>query len=51
MKTTFFMLILGILAVGIGITLLVHQEQKRLNRIKNGYLRLLQKFEAWQMIR
>lgn len=51
MKTLFFTLVIAVLIVAIIVSLLVRQEQKSMYRFKDLCIRLVQKFDSWQMMR
>lgn len=51
MKTTFFITLLSVLTVALLVTYLVKKEQRSMNRLSNTFIRLLQKFNSWQMMR
>lgn len=51
MKTVFFTLVIAVLIVALVVTFLVGQEQRDMHRFKNVFIRLMQKFDSWQMMR
>lgn len=51
MKTLFFTLVISVLIVAIVVSFLVRQEQKSMYRFKDLCIRLVQKFDSWQMMR
>lgn len=51
MKTTFFITLLSVLTIALLVTYLVKKEQRSMNRLSNTFIRLLQKFNSWQMMR
>jgi hypothetical protein len=51
MKTTFFITLLSVLTVALLVTYMVKKEQRSMSRLSNTFIRLLQKFNSWQMMR
>lgn len=51
MKTLFFALVISVFIVALIISLLVRQEQRNMYRFKDLCIRLVQKFDSWQMMR
>lgn len=51
MKTLFFILVIAMLAAAFVITYLVNKEQRSMNRVSGTFIKLIQKFDSWQMMR
>ncbi|SDG93649.1 hypothetical protein [Chitinophaga filiformis] len=51
MKTTFFITSLLVLTIALLVTYLVKKEQSSMNRLSNKFIRLLERFNSWQMMR
>lgn len=51
MKTLFFTLVLSVFLIALVVSLLIRQEQKSMYRFKDLCIRLVQKFDSWQMMR
>ncbi|WP_346320198.1 hypothetical protein [Chitinophaga sp. YIM B06452] len=51
MKTVFFTLVIAVLIVALVVTYLVSQEQRDMRRFKDIFIRLMQKFDSWQVMR
>ncbi|UYQ94785.1 hypothetical protein MKQ68_06730 [Chitinophaga horti] len=51
MKLLFFSLVFSVLMVALLITYIVKREQASMYRFKDLFIRLMQKFDAWQMMR
>ncbi|WP_177230355.1 hypothetical protein [Chitinophaga sp. CF118] len=51
MKTSSFILLLCVLFVALLLTFLVRKEQRSINKLSNTFIRLLRKFDSWQMMR
>lgn len=51
MKLLFFTLVISVLAVALLVTYMVKREQTSMYRFKDLFIRMMQKFDAWQMMR
>lgn len=51
MKTFFFAVVLSVLVIALIVTVLIRQEQQSMYRLKDVCIRLMQKFDSWQMMR
>lgn len=51
MKLLFFTLVFSVFIIALFITYLVKREQTSMYRFKDLVVRLMQKFDAWQMMR
>ena len=51
MKTVFFTLVIAVLIVALVVTFLVSQEQRDMHRFKNVFIRMMKKFDSWQVLR
>jgi flagellar biogenesis protein FliO len=51
MKATFFITLLAVLTIALLITYLVNKEQRSMSRLSNRFIRLLERFNSWQMMR
>jgi hypothetical protein len=51
MKVTFYITLLCVLSIALLVTYLVKREQRSMSRVGNKFIRLLQKFNSWQMMR
>ncbi len=51
MKTMFFILVMAVLVVAFVVTLLIGHEQRSMYRFKDICIRVVQKFDSWQMLR
>ncbi|WP_168208887.1 hypothetical protein [Chitinophaga sp. XS-30] len=51
MKTLFFTLVISVLIIAVIVSLLINQEEKNMYRFKDLCIRLVQKFDSWQMMR
>lgn len=51
MKTISFILLIAVLAFVLIITFLVKREQRSMSRLSNNLIKLVQKFDSWQMMR
>jgi hypothetical protein len=51
MKTFFFAVVISVLVIALIVTLLIRQEQQSMYRLKDVCIRLMQKFDSWQMMR
>ncbi|MBO9153948.1 hypothetical protein ACFOTA_17145 [Chitinophaga sp. GCM10012297] len=45
------MLVIAVLVVALIVTFLVNREQRDMHRFKNVFIRMMQKFDSWQMLR
>lgn len=51
MKTLFFTLVISVLIIAVIVSLLINQEEKNMYRFKDLCIRLVQKFDSWQIMR
>ena len=51
MKTLFFILLLAMLGAAFVVSYLVSKEQRSMNKLSGTFIRLIQKFDSWQMMR
>lgn len=51
MKTTFLISLTIVLSLALLLTYMVKKEQRSMSRLGNKFIRLLQKFNSWQMMR
>lgn len=51
MKTTFFITLLSVLTIALLVTYMVKKEQRSMNRLSDRFIKLLEKFNSWQMMR
>jgi flagellar biogenesis protein FliO len=51
MKTTFFITLLSVLTIALLATYMVKKEQRSMNRLSSKFIRLLERFNSWQMMR
>lgn len=51
MKTTFFITLLLVLTIALLVTYMVKKEQRSMNHLSNKFIRLLERFNSWQMMR
>lgn len=51
MKTLFFILVITMLAAALVVTYFVNKEQRSMNRLSDTFIKLIQKFDSWQMMR
>lgn len=51
MKALFFTLVLSVLIIALIVTLLIRREQRDMHRFKDLCIRIMQKFDSWQMMR
>lgn len=51
MKTTFFITLFTVLCIALLITYMVKKEQRSMSRLSNKFIRLLERFNSWQMMR
>lgn len=51
MKTLFFTLVISVLIIAVIVSLLINREEKSMYRFKDLCIRLVQKFDSWQMMR
>jgi hypothetical protein len=51
MKLLFFTLVISVLVVALLVTYMVKREQTSMYRFKDLFIRMMQKFDAWQMMR
>ncbi|PSL23408.1 hypothetical protein [Chitinophaga ginsengisoli] len=51
MKTTFFITLLSVLTIALLVTYLVKKEQRSMSSLSSKFIRLLERFNSWQMMR
>lgn len=51
MKTFFLAVVISVLVIALIVTVLIRQEQKSMYHLKDVCIRLMQKFDSWQMMR
>jgi hypothetical protein len=51
MKTTCLMILLAVLSIALILTFLVNKEQRSMNRVSDTFIKLIRKFDSWQMMR
>lgn len=51
MKTLFIIIMIAMLAAAFIVTYLVNKEQRSMNRLSGTFIKLIQKFDSWQMMR
>lgn len=51
MKTICLILLMAVLCIALIATFLVNKEQRSMSKISNTFIKLIRKFDSWQMMR